>query len=86
MGAFAQQELANVCAAISKGWGWAGIGRLLHRSAVLAFSLTHESHLSCSAPLHRAQRAVSYAGVSVASGESKGSDCGKDWPHQLGVL
>lgn len=71
---------------VRKEWGRAGMGRFLHCPAALAFSLMHEPHLSCSAPLHTAQRAVSNAGGAGTSGESKRLALGEDWPHQLGVL
>lgn len=66
------------------GWEGAGMGRLLHCPA--AFSLMHEPHLSCSAPLHTAQRAVNNVGGAGTSGGSKGSAFGGDGPYQLGVL
>ena len=68
------------------GWEGVGTGSLLHCPAALAFSLMHEPLLSCSAPLHTAQRAMSNAGGAGTSGESKGLAFGEDWPHQLGVL
>lgn len=62
---------------LGKGWRWAGTRRLLHCSAVLASSLMHEPHLSCSVPLHTVQRAVSNAGGAGTSGESKDQLMGK---------
>lgn len=62
------------------------MGSFLHCPAALAFFLMHEPDLSCSAPPHTAQRAVSNLGGAGTSGESKGLALREGWSHQLGVL
>lgn len=67
---------------VGKGWGGADISRLPHCSEVLAFFLMYEPHLSCSAPLHTAQRPVSNAGGVGTSGESTKSAFQEDGSQQ----